>query len=105
MFGLASVIDSHKPNHLKFTFPISLKTQTLLNLEGVYQVWSTDYTTYSLVYSCIDKEALFGWVKYKIENAWILSRNKTLNSDLISQLKANLTQIDVKNFEKTKQNC
>lgn len=105
MTGLATILDTQKPNYLKFSFPINLKSQTLLNLEGVYQVWSTDYSNYALVYSCVDKTALFGLVKYKVEQAWILSRTPTLNSTLISQLKSNLTQIDLKNFEKTKQNC
>ena len=48
-----------------------------------YDVWSTDYNTYSLVYSCLP--IIPGFLKY--ETAWILSRTKNLNQTIIDNLK------------------
>ena len=42
---------------------------------GDYRVVDTDYTSYSIVYSCKD---YFGAVR--AENLWILSRNQTLDT-------------------------
>lgn len=46
---------------------------------GAYWILDTDYTNYSIVYSCED--FLFGAIK--LEFAWILSREKHLDPALV----------------------
>ena len=64
-----------------------------LHLKGHYNVWKTDYDHYSLVYTCEFKN-IFDF-RYKKENAWILSRNRTLDSKYINDLKNELTNANV----------
>ena len=49
-------------------------------LEGDYRIVDTDYKKYSLVYSCVD--VLF----MKFEYVWIMSRNPTLEKDILEKL-------------------
>ena len=49
---------------------------------GDYEVLSTDYENYSLVYSC---ENLF--LGMKDENVWILTRDQTLSADIDAKVK------------------
>merc|ERR1712070_80266 len=54
--------------------------------EGNYQVLATDYTSYSLVFGCDTWFGLF-WTN----NAWILSRTKTMTQANIDAIQAQLT--------------
>lgn len=58
--------------------------------DGPYWVLSTDYQSYSLVYSCSD---FFG--VFNIDFAWILARTRTLTEDAIKQLHEKLTAAGV----------
>lgn len=90
-----------EPNRLIVKFPIkAFDTITLFTNSGNYDVWDTDYTTYSLVYSCQNYASL---IKY--ENAWILSRTQSLPDEKINQLKNILQQkkVDISKFVKTDQ--
>lgn len=49
--------------------------------KGDYRVVSTDYTTYSIVYSCSE---LFG---IKVEYIWVLARPKTLSEKQLGFIK------------------
>ena len=71
-----------------------------LTYSGDYRVLSTDYTSYSIVYSCSD--FLFAHT----ENVWILARTETLSaSDLTAALDTitSNTDYDVSNFYYTVQ--
>ncbi|OQV11849.1 putative Apolipoprotein D [Hypsibius exemplaris] len=71
-----------------------------MNGKGGYWVMDTDYTSYSVVYSC----AQIG-ENQKIEFAWVLSRTKTL-SDAINQIVQEVltrNSIDQTPFQKTSQ--
>nr|XP_002740542.1 PREDICTED: apolipoprotein D-like [Saccoglossus kowalevskii] len=68
---------------------------------GDYWVLKTDYDTYSVVYSCDD--FIFGFVK--MEYAWILSRDRTLNARTLTKIKKDVQDrgIDISNFLFTNQ--
>jgi lipocalin len=72
---------------------------------GNYNVWDTDYTTFSLVYSC--KPTTVGGKQMKEENAWILSRTSTLNQDLIVKMRAVLSAggVNVGKLSAVDQSC
>jgi len=94
--GSATIPDPTVPGKLIVTFQIGIIT-TRVN----YWVIDTNYN-YSLVYSC-DK-----LVGVKIESAWILSRNPTLDSATINKLSNILQQygVDTSKFAITDQsNC
>ena len=97
--GVAYVPDVNEPNRLLVEFP---EASRFFTIKGNYNVWSTDYQTYSLVYSC---KIFLGLVKF--ESAWILARSKNLDETTVNTLKATLRNkgIDVKKFTKTKQTC
>lgn len=83
--------------------PIKIGNQTLFNNTANYNVWKTDYKTYSLVYSC--EQVIEYLLKYEI--AWIISRTSTLDQSIITDLKkfaANRT-LDVSKFGPVDQNC
>lgn len=50
--------------------------------KGDYRVVSTDYTTYSIVYSCQ------GFLGIKVENLWLLSREQTLEQEAYDNAKS-----------------
>jgi lipocalin len=71
-------------------------------IKGNYDVWSTDYETYALVYSCKSALGLF-----KFESAWILARQKSLDAATVNKLKVMLQSrgVNANKFAKTKQIC
>lgn len=58
--------------------------------DSPYWVLSTDYHSYSLVYSCFDYFGLF-----HIDFAWILARTRVLAEDVLSQLHEKLSAAGV----------
>ena len=52
-----------------------------------YNVLDTDYTTYSIVYSCRDA----GWSQ-KSEDMWILSRDTTISDELLATIKTKMKE-------------
>ena len=97
--------DTRFPNRLLVTFPISANifgyNITLFSNTGKYDVWATDYTSYSLVYSCTD----YWLVRYEV--AWILGRNKQLDAATLKMLYDQLTNAGVKvsQFKSDPQSC
>jgi hypothetical protein len=89
-----------KPNQLYLEFKNDGKIPERKK-DTNYQVWKTDYTSYSLVYLC----TMYGFIKY--EDAWILSRDKQLDEAVISDLKLELAKhkVNVKELKKVSQNC
>lgn len=83
--------------------PVIVDGVKLFENSGDYNVWTTDYETYSLVYSC--SQAVPNLVK--LEKAWILSRNTTLDQAIIDKLKQILKKqnVDVSQFQKVDQSC
>jgi hypothetical protein len=83
--------DARKPNQLLAYFPDN-------PTGGQYNIWKTDYTTYSLVYSC--KPVVPGLLKF--EFIWILSKQQTLDDSILQDLKAFLEKnnINVNKFQK-----
>uniref|UniRef100_A0A3B4A9I1 Apolipoprotein D n=1 Tax=Periophthalmus magnuspinnatus TaxID=409849 RepID=A0A3B4A9I1_9GOBI len=81
--GTAKVEDPAQPAILSVSFFKGLP-------DSPYMVLSTDYSSYSLVYSCSDYLGLF-----HIDFAWILSRTRQLNSATVSQLRDTLSTMGV----------
>ena len=67
---------------------------------GDYWVFDTDYSTYSVVYSC---DNIFGLIK--IEFAWILSRERSLDDDTRSAILRDMRRngINTRHFKKADQ--
>ena len=55
---------------------------------GSYNVWETDYTSYTLIYSCTQVVPFV----LKSELIWILSRTPTLEQTTVDRLRNLLTQ-------------
>ncbi|CAK6968605.1 apolipoprotein D-like [Scomber scombrus] len=72
--GVARVKDPSQPAILGVSFFKGVP-------DGPYWVLSTDYQSYSLVYSCSDFFGLF-----HVDFAWILARTRVLTDAVISQL-------------------
>lgn len=53
--------------------------------DSPYWVLSSDYLSYSLVYSCFDYFGLF-----HVDFAWILARTRALSEDTLAQLHGKL---------------
>ncbi|XP_062235080.1 apolipoprotein D-like [Platichthys flesus] len=81
--GVARVKDPSQPAKLGVSFFKGVP-------DGPYWVLSTDYQSYSLVYSCSDYLRLF-----HIDFAWILARTRELPEDLVSRLHEDLTAAGV----------
>jgi apolipoprotein D and lipocalin family protein len=83
--GYAFVPNLSKPNHLIVQFPFP-------SPPAQYNVWKTDYNTYSLVYTCTQllPEIL------KFEFIWILSKQQKLDPNVVQDLKALLQKSGVK---------
>ncbi len=90
-----------EPNKLLVTLPVYSGIVKIVNT-GEYNVLETDYTTYSVVYSCRN---LFMGFKYEI--TWILGRNKTPDCGFVNTLKRKLKKkgIDTNSFIQIDQNC
>ncbi|EFC44116.1 predicted protein [Naegleria gruberi] len=70
---------------------------------GPYWVVDTDYKTYSMVFSCVNILGV-----YHIEYAWILARQPSLNTNLLTDIMSRWKSLDVdiSKFKLTKQvNC
>ncbi|XP_029978865.1 apolipoprotein D-like [Sphaeramia orbicularis] len=76
--GVAEVKDPSQPAILSVSFFKGLPGSP-------YWVLSTDYKSYSLVYSCSDYLSLF-----HIDFAWILARTRVLSEDFVNQLRGKL---------------
>ena len=89
--GYATSPDSKAPNHLLVYFTNETPAE--------YNVWKTDYNTYSLVYTCktIVPKLL------KLELIWILSKQKTLSPTVVQDLKSLLEKsgVNVGKFQKS----
>lgn len=68
--------------------------------DAPYWVLSTDYQSYSLVYSCSDVLGIF-----HIDFAWILARTRVLTEDIVGQLHDQLAAagVDVNRLTVTNQ--
>lgn len=99
--GFAYIPDISAPNKLEVNLPIKFINSTLFRNNANYQVIDTDYSTYSLVYSCLQ---IFD---FKDEFVWILSRQKTLNKRIIDNLKIKMTKLNIetKHLVLIDQNC
>jgi lipocalin len=99
--GYAQAPNQNEPNRLLVTLPVYNGVIKVVNT-GEYNVLETDYTTYSVVYSCRN---LFMGFKYEI--TWILGRNKTLDCNIVSALKKKLKKkgIDTNSFIQVDQTC
>jgi lipocalin len=103
--GYAFAKDASIPNQLQVILNVTFSGITIQN-RGTYHVWDTDYTTYSLVYSCtpaINPNKASGAVEY----AWILSRSKALGQTVVDYVKSKLTDknVDISYFKATPQDC
>ncbi|XP_062377329.1 apolipoprotein D-like [Sardina pilchardus] len=76
--GQATVTNSTQPAKLDVTFFKGIA-------DAPYWVISTDYTSYSVVYSCRN---VFGLLY--VDFAWILARSRTLPDSTVSQLRGDL---------------
>ncbi|XP_024659557.2 apolipoprotein D [Maylandia zebra] len=93
--GTAKVIDPQEPAKLGVNF-LSFLPYT------PYWVLSTDYTNYSIVYSCKDVFGIFYF-----DFAWILARSPSLPPQMVDQAKRMLISggIDISNMTPTDQSC
>ena len=90
--GHLITIKPEEPNRFQVAFESSSR-------QAKYNVWATDYKTYTLVYGCSQIVPFM----FKLELIWIMSRTPTLSSDAASNLKAKLKEagVGIKDFEKT----
>jgi lipocalin len=105
MTGNAYVADPSQPGKLGVSFSSIFNTGSGSGNFSNYIVLDTDYTNYSLVYSCSTR--FYGLIKTEV--AWILSRSRTLNQTIIDKLTAKVKSISptlVSNLKLTDQtNC
>ncbi|XP_059183291.1 gamma-glutamyl hydrolase-like [Centropristis striata] len=80
--GVVKVLNSSQPAFLGVSFFKGVP-------DSPYVVLSTDYESYSLVYSCSDYFGLH------VDFAWVLSRTRTLSEHVIRQLHDGLTSAGV----------
>lgn len=92
--------------HLKSTIDITLIPCTFPFIvrgpRGDYEILETDYTSYALVSSCRNLGI------FNLRWAWILSRDRTLNPDLVSHLVSVFRSLNLNSawFRRTdQQNC
>lgn len=100
--GYAFIPNLGAPNHLLVALKVPVNGFFIERI-GKYDVWATDYVSYSLVYSC----QFVPSINSKIENVFILSRTKTLDSSILEQLKGMLSQkgFDTSKLSVTTQDC
>ncbi|XP_013192152.2 uncharacterized protein LOC106136222 [Amyelois transitella] len=87
--GVAVVANASEPAKLRVTFPIE---GTNLTTTSDYWVLDTDYSTYSLVYTCVDLEN-----NERAVTSWKLSRTKSLNSTVLTIMDEIIDTIPVLN--------
>ncbi|CAL1544153.1 unnamed protein product [Lymnaea stagnalis] len=88
--GEARIVNSDRPAGLAVKFPGQPDMGD--NNKANYNIISTDYRTYSLVYSCSQPTLL----PVKVEFVWILTRERGVRPDNINALKTNLRVYGVK---------
>ncbi len=52
MAGKAKINSADAMNQLTLFLPIQVAGLTVFENEGAYNIWDTDYDTYTLIYSC-----------------------------------------------------
>lgn len=75
--------NADEPNKLSVYFPIQIGNILTFNQASPYNIWQSDYSTYSLVYSCTP---LIGGL-IKSETSWVLSRTSTFDANKVEELK------------------
>lgn len=50
VYGSATIISAEAPNKLSLVLPVQVAGVTILENEGEYSIWDTDYDNYALVY-------------------------------------------------------
>ncbi|CAF0987154.1 unnamed protein product, partial [Brachionus calyciflorus] len=100
--GYAFVPNANTPNHLLVVLKVPI-SGFFIERTGKYDVWATDYQTYSLVYSC----QIVPPTNRKIENVFILSRTKTLDPAVLTNLKNMLASkgFNISQLSVTTQDC
>uniref|UniRef100_A0A3Q0QX35 Apolipoprotein D n=1 Tax=Amphilophus citrinellus TaxID=61819 RepID=A0A3Q0QX35_AMPCI len=93
--GTAKVVDPQEPAKLRVKFASFLPYSP-------YWVLSTDYNSYSIVYSCTNIFKMF-----HVNFAWILSRSPTLPAVMVDYAKKLLIEegIDISKMTHTDQSC
>ena len=108
--GSESLIDGYatlspeQPNFLSVYFPTMIGNAISFAPKSPYNVYTTDYGSFALVYSCVP---IFG-NSIKFETGWILSRTPQLAQAKVDELKQILKNIgvDIKFFLQVDQtNC
>jgi lipocalin len=97
--GIATAPNSNEPNRLIISFNQTVGPVRFVS-GGPYNVVDTDYETYSLVYSC-EKIAYF----FKTESSFIFTRNKTIDSQKLEEIKKKFVKEISQNLIKTNQSC
>ena len=72
--GIAVIKNLTRPNQVHVYFPFSF------GVPSPYNVWLTDYATFSLVLSCIS------FLEVKYESIWLLARTPTIDYGLLQKL-------------------
>ncbi|CAF1177883.1 unnamed protein product [Adineta ricciae] len=94
--GTARVKNASEPAAFVVTFDNPLE-------KGDYNVLTTNYDDYALVYACRTVPVL----DVKLEFIWLLSRKKTMSPGTVNELKKILSDMgaDVNSIKQTEQNC
>lgn len=103
--GQAYIPNISAPNKLNLQLNVDFLGINIPTGEGNYNVMYSDYTSYSIVYTCSESNWYFFTVKS--ESAWILSRTKVLEENKLREARNKISQIGV-NVEKmsmTDQSC
>ncbi|XP_066267199.1 salivary glue protein Sgs-3-like [Branchiostoma lanceolatum] len=82
--GRAYVPDPRVPSKLSIGFSRFLP-------KGPYWVLDTDYSSYAVVWSCVS----FVWGLFKVEMAWILGRERTLDEDIMKDIVYEVTEMGI----------
>ena len=103
VLGYACQTKSTEPNKLTLVLPVVVDGVTVLENSGNYNVVATDYRNWALVYSC--RQIIPAILKF--EKSWILSRSKSLDSELVQKIKqtAKSYNIDITKYELIDQSC
>lgn len=100
------MVKESEPNKYNVKFSVDFFTFSTIQLEGKFDIWDTDYSTYALVYSCSPYKVFV--LNFKTEAVWILSRTKApLSNSIISKLKAQLEskKLNSTQLESIDQDC
>ncbi len=88
--GKAVILNKDKPSELGVKFSEKQEVTT-----PNYVVIDTDYENYSLVYTCQVSPSIIFSSEKKTEYAWILSRQRTLDSKTLERLEGKLKALGV----------